>query len=164
MAYRKRDHTDQDKAQFAAQRQQAMQHLAERLSAAVAAIQDSETFQAYLRTQAQFHRYSFRNTLLILSQCPHATHVAGYETWRGLHRQVRKARAASAFTLRSSTGGAMRTAKMTLRLAPASARWPCSMFHRPTARSCLTSPSPILSPRMGPSSIRRCTSSPRRAV
>src|SRR6185436_15288702 len=90
MAYRKRDYTEQDKAQFAAQRQQTMQHLAERLSAAVGAIQDGDAFKAYLRTQARFHRYSFRNTLLILSQCPHATRVAGYETWRSLHRQVRK--------------------------------------------------------------------------
>src|SRR6266508_2137178 len=87
---RKREYTADEKAQFAAQRQQTMQNLAERLTAAVAAIQNSEAFKAYLRTQAQFHRYSFRNTLLILSQCPQAIRVAGYETWRQLGRQVRK--------------------------------------------------------------------------
>lgn len=88
--YRKREYTAEEKARFAAQREQTMQNLTERLAAAVAAIQDSEAFKAYLRTQAQFHRYSFRNTLLILSQCPYATRVAGYETWRTLGRQVRK--------------------------------------------------------------------------
>ena len=42
----KRDYTEQHKAQLAAQRQQMMHNLAERLSAAVGAIQDSETLQA----------------------------------------------------------------------------------------------------------------------
>jgi antirestriction protein ArdC len=88
--HRKQAYTADEKAGFAAQREQTMQNLAERLAAAVAAIQDSEAFKAYLRAQAQFHRYSFRNTLLILSQCPHATRVAGYEAWRMLGRQVRK--------------------------------------------------------------------------
>jgi hypothetical protein len=74
---RKREYTEQDKAEFAAQRQQTMQSLAERMSAAVAAIQDSEAFKAYLRTQARFHRYSFRNTLLILSQCRVTTFFRG---------------------------------------------------------------------------------------
>lgn len=87
---RKAEYSEQEKAEFAARRQTTMQRLSERLKAAVAAIQDSEAFKAYLRTQARFHRYSFRNVMLIWSQCPHATQVAGYETWRALGRQVRK--------------------------------------------------------------------------
>lgn len=40
--------------------------------------------------QARFHRYSFGNVALILSQRPDATRVAGYYTWIKLHRYVRR--------------------------------------------------------------------------
>ena len=39
---------------------------------------------------SRFHRYSFQNILLILSQKPDATRVAGFQTWRSLGRHVRK--------------------------------------------------------------------------
>ncbi len=42
----------------------------------------TEEFQAWLDMQAQFHEYSYRNTLLIRQQCPEATKVAGYRTWQ----------------------------------------------------------------------------------
>ncbi len=50
----------------------------------------SDTLATFLRTVARFHEYSFRNIMLILSQCPDATRVAGYKTWQALGRQVRK--------------------------------------------------------------------------
>jgi hypothetical protein len=40
--------------------------------------------------QARFHQYSFANTVLILCQCPTASRVAGFHTWRRLGRQVRR--------------------------------------------------------------------------
>jgi len=61
-----------------------------RLDQAVAGIQDSDTFRAYLDVQARFHQYSSANALLILSQRPDATRVAGYRTWKSLGRQVRR--------------------------------------------------------------------------
>jgi len=61
-----------------------------RLEQAVGAIQDSESFRRYLDMQARFHRYSFGNVALILSQRPDATRVAGYNTWLKLHRYVRR--------------------------------------------------------------------------
>lgn len=61
-----------------------------RLEQAVSAIQDSETFRRYLDAQARFHHYSWGNTLLILAARPSATHVAGYRTWQGLNRYVRR--------------------------------------------------------------------------
>jgi hypothetical protein len=61
------------------------------LERAIAAIQDSESFRRYLDTQARFHRYSFGNTLLILLQRPDSTQVAGFQAWRKLGRQVRRA-------------------------------------------------------------------------
>lgn len=51
---------------------------------------ESDTLKLYLKTMARFHRYSAMNCLLIISQCPTATHVAGYQTWRKLGRQVLK--------------------------------------------------------------------------
>lgn len=48
----------------------------------VDAAQASEEFQEWLDVQSRFHDYSHRNTLLIKLQCPNATTVAGYNTWR----------------------------------------------------------------------------------
>ncbi|WP_114578457.1 ArdC-like ssDNA-binding domain-containing protein [Saliphagus sp. LR7] len=42
----------------------------------------SEEFQEWLDVQSRFHDYSHRNTLLIKLQCPEASRVAGYNTWR----------------------------------------------------------------------------------
>ena len=42
----------------------------------------SQQFQDWLDVQSRFHDYSHRNTLLIKFQCPDATKVAGYNTWR----------------------------------------------------------------------------------
>jgi hypothetical protein len=62
----------------------------EELLELVAQFMESGTWQTYLRVQAQFHRYSFRNGLLIASQMPDASWVAGYRSWQRLGRQVRK--------------------------------------------------------------------------
>src|SRR5215211_9505368 len=61
-----------------------------RLEQAVGAIQDSDSFRAYLDVQAKFHRYSWSNVALILAQCPDATQVAGYNAWLKMHRYVRR--------------------------------------------------------------------------
>jgi hypothetical protein len=50
----------------------------------------SEQLQTYLALMSRFHHYSFNNLILITSQRPDATHVAGYQTWQSLGRQVRK--------------------------------------------------------------------------
>jgi len=42
----------------------------------------SAELQEWLDVQSNFHDYSYRNTLLIKRQCPEATKVAGYNTWR----------------------------------------------------------------------------------
>lgn len=61
-----------------------------RLEQAVGAIHDSESFRRYLDVQSRFPTYSVNNVVLILSQRPDATRVAGYATWRSLNRQVRR--------------------------------------------------------------------------
>jgi antirestriction protein ArdC len=67
-----------------------MRSLLQQLEAGVEAIQTSEDFKRYLRTAATFHAYSPNNVLLILSQRPDATRVAGYRAWQALGRQVKK--------------------------------------------------------------------------
>jgi len=60
------------------------------LAGAVDEVRASETFRAYLDTQAKFHSYSWHNCMLIAMQRPSATQVAGYRQWQKLGRQVRK--------------------------------------------------------------------------
>jgi antirestriction protein ArdC len=60
------------------------------LQRGVEGIMTSEGYQAYLKTMAKFHQYSFANSLLIHAQNPDATRVAGYRKWQELGRQVRK--------------------------------------------------------------------------
>ena len=50
----------------------------------------SEALKAYLRVMSRFHRYSWGNILLIYSQRPEATHVAGFHAWLKMRRYVRK--------------------------------------------------------------------------
>ncbi len=64
---------------------QALEQLSEVLSRG-----KSEQLTSYLAMLAKFHRYSFGNVLLILSQKPDATHVAGFTAWKKLGRFVRK--------------------------------------------------------------------------
>ncbi len=45
---------------------------------------------AWLRLCRRFRTYSFSNQVLILSQRPDATRVAGYRSWQELGRQVRR--------------------------------------------------------------------------
>ena len=42
----------------------------------------SERYTRYLQTMSRFHRYSVNNVMLIHSQKPNATHVAGFNKWR----------------------------------------------------------------------------------
>lgn len=50
----------------------------------------SEKLKALLKTLARFHRYSWHNAMLIASQRPDATHVAGYRTWQRMRRNVKR--------------------------------------------------------------------------
>jgi hypothetical protein len=64
--------------------------LVEQLSRGVAELGDAGKWEEFLAAQARFHRYSFANTMLILQQVPEATTVAGFNTWRGAGRVVRR--------------------------------------------------------------------------
>lgn len=47
-------------------------------------VRQSESYKKYLRVMSHFHDYSVCNSLLIYSQCPHASYVAGYKAWENL--------------------------------------------------------------------------------
>ncbi|MGB7235792.1 MAG: ArdC-like ssDNA-binding domain-containing protein [Rhodococcus sp. (in: high G+C Gram-positive bacteria)] len=78
----------------AADKAGARRQLAETLHATITekvdALTDSDAWRAYLDAAMSFHEYSFRNILLILAQKPEATRVAGFRSWQGRGRQVRK--------------------------------------------------------------------------
>jgi hypothetical protein len=50
----------------------------------------SDALRNYLSVMARFHSYSFGNCLLIYSQRPNASRVAGFRAWVRLQRHVRK--------------------------------------------------------------------------
>jgi hypothetical protein len=55
----------------------------------------TELFQEWLDAQSAFHSYSVKNALLIRRQCPNATRVAGFHTWRNeFDRHVQKGESA----------------------------------------------------------------------
>jgi len=50
----------------------------------------SGALKQHLRAIARFHRYSWHNVMLIATQKPAATHVAGFNAWRKSGRFVKK--------------------------------------------------------------------------
>ena len=78
-----REETARDRAQ------RLVQEATERLAAELKAGR-SDALKRYLTAMGRFHRYSFTNMMLIQSQNPNATRVAGYHTWRDLGRSVRR--------------------------------------------------------------------------
>jgi antirestriction protein ArdC len=68
----------------------ATTHALATLEAGIDALETSDAFRHYLQVAARFHSYSFGNQLLIASQMPSATRIAGFNTWLSLHRHVRR--------------------------------------------------------------------------
>lgn len=66
------------------------EELLQRLTEGIERLTSSEEWTRHLDFQRRFHRYSFRNVLLIALQCPDATRVAGFRGWLELGRHVRR--------------------------------------------------------------------------
>ncbi len=64
--------------------------LLDRLSAGIAELTNSDQWRRHLGFQSKFRQYSFGNVMLIVSQCPEATNVAGFRTWARVGRHVQK--------------------------------------------------------------------------
>lgn len=68
-----------------------LEEITAKLEQGIADVCTSENYQAYLKTMAKFHKYSYNNSLLIWMQKPEATMVAGYNAWKSkFERQVMK--------------------------------------------------------------------------
>lgn len=68
-----------------------MKELTQMLQTGLEEYATSEKYRDLLRVMSLFHNYSANNCLLIALQCPHASYVAGYTSWRNnFHRQVKK--------------------------------------------------------------------------
>ena len=48
-----------------------------------------DRYEAFLKMISRFPNYSYRNILLLLRQCPHATSVKGFRSWIKLGRMVK---------------------------------------------------------------------------
>lgn len=64
--------------------------LHESIGSQLEALTSTEGWATFLRLATGFHRYSLSNVLLIQSQRPDATRVAGFRQWQARGRQVRK--------------------------------------------------------------------------
>ncbi len=80
---KRRPPTDAERAEHRAAEREQMRE-------AVEALRTSEGWQRWLRVRRHFHDYSFHNQLLIATQCPEATRVAGFRRWLELGWGVRK--------------------------------------------------------------------------
>lgn len=65
-----------------AETREKVKALTDRLEAGVKEVFENEQYKAYLKAMSKFHRYSFGNVMLILMQCPEASLVAGFQTWK----------------------------------------------------------------------------------
>ena len=71
--------------------EERLQELTDRLENGIKELFASGRYAEYLSAMSKFHHYSFGNVVLILLQCPTATHVAGYNRWKkDFGRQVKK--------------------------------------------------------------------------
>lgn len=59
-----------------------VKEITEKLKEEVRAFFESGRYERYLDVMSRFHRYSYRNMMLIAMQCPDATLVAGFHTWK----------------------------------------------------------------------------------
>lgn len=64
--------------------------LLDKLKESISEVQSTEDFKRMLAAMSRFHKYSWRNCLLIYMQCHQATRVAGFHTWNKLNRSVKK--------------------------------------------------------------------------
>lgn len=82
--------TAEQRAQWDSDRQTKLADLHKRITAEVSTLTQGEQWRQWLGFAANFHTYSFLNTLAIQMQRPDATWVAGFSQWKKMGRNVRK--------------------------------------------------------------------------
>lgn len=71
-------------------RKEQIEQITKQLEQGVKDVYSSGKWKEYLDFCSNFHTYSFNNCILISSQFPGASRVAGYKAWQKLGRQVKK--------------------------------------------------------------------------
>ena len=72
------------------EKQEKMKEIIMQLEDGVSSVFTSENYIRLLKMLSQFHNYSVNNCILILMQCPSATRVASFQTWKKMGYPVRK--------------------------------------------------------------------------
>lgn len=68
-----------------------VKEITDKLEEGLLNLKNSDEFKNYLTCMSKFHSYSFNNTLLIMMQCPQASLVAGFNSWKNnFNRSVKK--------------------------------------------------------------------------
>ena len=63
-------------------REERMSEIQEKLEAGVREIFESGKYEEYIAAMSKFPHYSINNCILIVSQCPEASHVCGFRKWQ----------------------------------------------------------------------------------
>ena len=63
-------------------REERMSEIQAKLEAGVREIFESGKYEEYISTMSKFPHYSINNCILIVSQCPEASHVCGFKKWQ----------------------------------------------------------------------------------
>lgn len=63
-------------------REERMSEIQQKLEAGVREIFESGKYEEYISAMSKFPHYSINNCILIVSQCPEASHVCGYKKWQ----------------------------------------------------------------------------------
>lgn len=72
-------------------------------------------WKAVCRLAGQIYRYEFDNVLIVYAQNPSATLVADYDTWKKVHRYVKRgSRGIAVFPSRAPEGANLNTPKRIL--------------------------------------------------
>lgn len=72
-------------------RVEKLKEITDQLESGIEKLFESESYKDYLSTMSKFYNYSFNNTVLIYSQMPEATKVAGFKAWKTkFNRNVKK--------------------------------------------------------------------------
>lgn len=67
-----------------------MTEITEMLKDGIATIWESDNYKRYLDMQSRFHRYSFNNVVLLMTQKADCSMVTGYRTWQKMKRSVKR--------------------------------------------------------------------------
>lgn len=68
-----------------------VKELTHQLETGIQGLYASGQYGEYLAMLSKFHKYSYGNVMLIFMQCPHASMVAGFQTWKKeFQRNVKK--------------------------------------------------------------------------